>query len=74
MDIMIMLVNFVYAVIGSLLAIVMMVLGYKLFDAITPFDTQKELKNGNIAVGIVIAGIFIGLGLTFGLVMGMGLN
>lgn len=74
MDITIILINFSYAIIGSFIAIFLMVFGYKLFDKITPFDTQAELKNGNLAVGVVIAGIFIGLGLAFGLVMGMGLN
>ncbi|BCE01482.1 DUF350 domain-containing protein [Marinicellulosiphila megalodicopiae] len=74
MDFTIILINFTYAIIGSFVAIFMMVIGYKMFDKITPFDTAKELQSGNLAVGVVVAGIFIGLGLTFGLVMGMGLN
>ena len=74
MDMTIILINFAYATTGSFIAIILMVAGYKIFDLITPFNTQEELKNGNLAVGVVVAGIFIGLGLAFGLVMGMGLN
>ncbi len=35
------------------------VLGYKIFDWITPFDLNKEIDDHNMAAGIVIAGIFI---------------
>ncbi|MCK5165304.1 MAG: DUF350 domain-containing protein, partial [Desulfobacula sp.] len=45
-----------------------------LFDKLTPFDTSKQLSDNNIAVGIVVGSIFIGLGIAVGLVIGMGLN
>jgi uncharacterized membrane protein YjfL (UPF0719 family) len=48
--------------------------GYKLFDRVTPFDTSHELAEKNMAVGIVVGAIFIGLGIAIGLVIGMGLN
>ncbi len=51
-----------------------MVFGFRLFDRITPFDTPTELAKGNIAVGIVVGSIFVGIGIAIGLVMGMGLN
>ncbi len=66
--------NFIYAIIGGFLTIVFMITGYKIFDKMTHFNEAEELKNGNIAVGIVIAGIFIGIGVAVGLVIGMGLN
>lgn len=68
------LINFVYAATGALTALVFMMLGYKLFDKMTPFNTHEQLEKGNIAVGIVIGSIFIALGLAIGLVIGMGLN
>lgn len=40
----------------------------------TPFNTSKQLEENNIAVGIVVGSIFIGLGIAAGLVIGMGLN
>jgi uncharacterized membrane protein YjfL (UPF0719 family) len=66
--------NFLYAVLGVILTLVFMLLGFKLFDKVTPFDTSKQLSEGNIAIGIVVGSIFIGLGIAVGLVMGMGLN
>lgn len=74
MELSILLLNFVYALVGSLLTIAFMVFGFKLFDQITPFDTPTELAKGNIAVGIVVGSIFVGIGIAIGLVMGMGLN
>jgi uncharacterized membrane protein YjfL (UPF0719 family) len=66
--------NFVYAVFGVILTLIFMLLGFKLFDRVTPFDTSKQLSENNIAVGLVVGSIFIGLGIAVGLVIGMGLN
>jgi len=46
----------------GLLGIALSVLGYLVFDLITPFSLGKELvEDKNIAVGIVVAGIIIGI-------------
>lgn len=46
----------------GLLGIALSVLGYLVFDLITPFSLGKELvEDKNIAVGIVVAGIIIGV-------------
>jgi len=74
MEISIALLNFCYAIAGTILTLLFMVLGYKIFDKITPFDTSKQLAEKNVAVGIVVGSIFIGLGISVGLVIGMGLN
>jgi uncharacterized membrane protein YjfL (UPF0719 family) len=74
MEIQIVIMNFVYAVLGAMITIIFMVIGYKLFDALTPFNTSEELASKNVAVGIVVGSIFIGLGIAIGLVIGMGLN
>jgi len=66
--------NFTYAILGALLTILFMVLGYKILDWITPFDTSKQLGDGNVAIGIVIGSMFVGLGIAVGLVVGLGLN
>ena len=48
----------VYGVLGILLSI----LGYKVYDLITPFSLTKELEEDqNTAVGIVVAGMIIGV-------------
>ncbi len=74
MELSITLLNFCYAILGAILTIFFMIVGYKVFDKITPFDTSKQLSNQNVAVGIVVGSIFIGLGIAVGMVIGMGLN
>ena len=74
MEISIILLNFFYAVLGAVLTIAFMLIGYKIFDKLTPFDTSKQLAENNVAVGIVVGSIFVGLGVAVGLVIGMGLN
>lgn len=49
--------SFVFGVVG----IIILILGYKLFDKIIPADFNEELKNGNMAVAIFLAGALIGL-------------
>jgi len=74
MELSIALLNFCYAVIGALLTLLFMVVGYKVFDKMTPFNTSVELAKRNVAVGIVVGAVFVGLGIAIGLVIGMGLN
>lgn len=45
----------------GLLGIIMMVLGYVIFDKVIPADFNKELEKNNTAVGIVVASIIIGI-------------
>jgi len=65
--------NLIYAGCGVVLALVFMLLGYKMFDLLTPFNTGKELDDENVAIGIVIGSIFIGVGMAVGLVVGLSL-
>ena len=74
MEIAIVVSNFIYAGLGAVLTIVFMLLGYKILNWITPFDTSKQLGEGNVAIGIVIGSMFVGLGIAVGLVVGLGLN
>jgi uncharacterized membrane protein YjfL (UPF0719 family) len=74
MEIEIIFANFVYAVLGALVTIALMLVGYKVLDWLTPFDTSKQLGEGNVAVGIVVGSMFVGLGIAVGLVVGLGLN
>ena len=50
-------------VIFGIVGIMLMVLGFKVFDWITPkIDVQKELaERNNIAVGIVIGSVILGV-------------
>ena len=66
--------NFIYAIGGGVIALAFMYFGYRWLDFLTPFDTGEELKKGNRAVGQVVGSIFIGIGVAIGLVIGLGLN
>lgn len=66
--------NFLYAVAGGLLTLFFMWLGCKVFSHIVSFSIPEELAKGNLAVGLMIMGIFIGIGVALGLVIGLGLN
>lgn len=74
MEVSITLLNLGYAIAGALLTLVFMIIGYKMFDRMTPFNTSKQLAENNVAVGIVVGSIFVGLGIAVGLVIGMALN
>ena len=74
MEIEIVVANFSYEVLGALVTIVLMMFGYKVLDWLTPFDTSKQLGKNNVAVGIVVGAMFVGLGIAVGLVVGLGLN
>ena len=74
MELSIALINIIYAFFGAGMTLIFMIIGYKFFDRLTPFDTARQLEQQNIAVGIVVGSIFIGLGIAIGLVIGMGLN
>jgi len=58
---------------GPLWCILIMRLGFGVFDRITPFKTSTELFEANLAVGVVVGCIFIGLGICTGLVVGLSL-
>ena len=55
--------NFLYAAMG----LVLMFVAYKLFDWLTPeVSYPEELKNGNVAVSIFIAALFVSIALIVG--------
>lgn len=55
------LMNLFLSLVFGAVGILVLVLGYKIFDAIIPADFNKELENGNIAVAIFMAGALIGI-------------
>lgn len=66
--------NIIYVATGGIMVLFFMWMGCKLFSHIVNFSIPDKLAEGNIAVGIMIAGMFIGIGTALGLVIGMGLN
>jgi hypothetical protein len=68
------LLNFIYAALGGGMTLVFMWTGCKWFSHIVGFSISDELAKGNIAVGLMLMGLFIGIGVATGLVIGLGLN
>ncbi len=66
--------NLIYAIAGILLGVISAIVTYNLFSKITHFNIHKELEKGNLAVGMVVGGLFIMIGLIVGLITGMSLN
>jgi uncharacterized membrane protein YjfL (UPF0719 family) len=66
--------NFLYAMLGGALTLAFMWLGCKLFNHLVSFNLGEELSKGNTAVGLMVMGIFIGMGIAMGLVIGLGLS
>ncbi|MBF0471449.1 MAG: DUF350 domain-containing protein [Gammaproteobacteria bacterium] len=59
---------------GGFLTLFFMWLGCRVFNHMLSFNISEELRKGNIAVGLMIMGIFVGIGIANGLVIGLGLN
>ncbi len=66
--------NVLYACMGGALTLFFMWFGCKLFSHIVNFSIPEQLASGNIAVGLMLMGMFIGIGTALGLVIGLGLN
>lgn len=69
-----MLLNLLYTCMGGGLTLLFMWLGCKIFSHLVSFSIPEKLAEGNQAVGMMIMGMFIGIGIAMGLVIGMGLN
>jgi uncharacterized membrane protein YjfL (UPF0719 family) len=47
----------------GLLGILIMAVGYVIFDKMIPVDFNKEIEKGNLSAGLVVAGLLIGIAL-----------
>jgi uncharacterized membrane protein YjfL (UPF0719 family) len=66
--------NFLYVILGGFLTLLFMKLGCSMFNKIVTFNISDELGKGNVAVGLMVMGLFIGIGTALGLVIGLGLS
>lgn len=58
------------SILFGMIGIVIMLIGYIIFDKVIPLDFNKELEKNNIAVAIVIAGLLIGIAIIISKVVG----
>jgi len=60
--------QFLHGVIGTIvysaLGLAVLLIGFKIFDIVTPFSLNREIaEDNNVAAGVVVAGIMIALGI-----------
>ncbi|HEY5562826.1 MAG TPA: DUF350 domain-containing protein [Clostridiaceae bacterium] len=55
--------NLGVSILFGVVGIFVLALGYIIFDKLIPLDFNKELEKGNLAVGILIAGLLIAIAL-----------
>lgn len=58
--------SLVYGIAG----IILLMIGFKIFEWITPFSVDDELKNQNTAVGITVGAMFIAIGIIVAAALG----
>ena len=65
--------KFLYVIVGGITMLLLMTIGCSLFGKMCSFNISDELGKGNIAVGLMVMGLFIGIGIALGMVIGFGL-
>ncbi|MEE9274620.1 MAG: DUF350 domain-containing protein [bacterium] len=64
-------INLVLSIVYGLVGILLLMIGYKIFEWITPFSVNDALaKDQNRAVGIVVAAIFVGVAIIVAAALG----
>jgi putative membrane protein len=62
-DIRVLIISIIYAALGM----VLLWIGYKIFDLVTPSDMQKKIfDEGNVAVAITVGAFILGLAVVIG--------
>ena len=52
------------SIVFSVVGLVVLLIGYKIFDAVTPYHLNHEIaEDNNTAAGVAVAGLLIALGL-----------
>ena len=74
MDVPPILLNFIYVILGGLLTLAFMKISCSVFNRMVSFNISDELAKGNVAVGLMVMGLFIGIGIALGMVIGLGLS
>ncbi len=66
--------KFLYVILGGIMTLIFMKISCSMFNRMCKFNISNELGQGNIAVGLMVMGLFIGIGIALGLVVGLGLG
>ena len=59
-------------VVFSIVGLIVLMVGYKVFDMATPYDLNRQIaEENNTAAGIAVAGVLISLGIIVAAAMGL---
>lgn len=67
-------INLIYAATGSVLSLLISWFAIAVFQKRMGFQIKTKLADGNLAVGLVMLGIFVGNGIGMGIIIGLSLN
>lgn len=55
----------------SIVGLIILMIGYKVFDLATPYDLNRQIaEDNNVAAGIAVAGVLVSLGIIVAAAMG----
>lgn len=66
--------NLIYATCGAVLSLIISWIASAIFERRMGFLIKDALADGNLAVGLVMLGIFVGNGIGMGIIIGLSLN
>lgn len=63
--------DIILVVVFSIIGLIILMIGYKVFDMATPYDLNRKIaEENNTAAGIAVAGVLISLGIIVAAAMG----
>ena len=63
--------DIILVAIFSIVGLIILMVGYKVFDMATPYDLNKQIaEENNVAAGVAVAGVIISLGIIVMAAMG----
>ena len=58
-------------IVFSIVGLIILMVGYKVFDMATPYDLNRQIaEDNNVAAGIAVAGVLVSLGIIVAAAMG----
>ena len=58
-------------VVFSIVGLIVLMVGYKVFDVATPYDLNRQIaEENNVAAGVAVAGVLVSLGIIVAAAMG----
>lgn len=63
--------DIILVAIFSIVGLIILMIGYKVFDMATPYDLNRQIaEENNVAAGVAVAGVLVSLGIIVAAAMG----